>query len=146
MGGISDSGPPPAGNIGSAPQVYVGGVPSQSVTYWGRAPGSIPGLDQINFQVPPDAPLGCNVSIVVETMNGSIPVVSNAPTIALAAADGANCSDATQLSAPANPAAANFLVVSLGTNEKTVMLPNGTSSSNQYRPTSSNSIRRRRPL
>jgi uncharacterized protein (TIGR03437 family) len=95
--GGSDTGPPPAGNIGPAPQVFVGGIPSPSVTYWGRAPGSIPGLDQINFQVPPDAPLGCNVSIVVETTNGGTPAVSNAPTIALANTDGATCSDPTQL-------------------------------------------------
>ncbi|GEM_PF-879006 len=92
-----DTNGPPAGNIGPAPQVFIGGIPSPSVSYWGRAPGTIPGLDQINFQVPPNAPLGCNVSIVVQTMNGSTPIVSNAPTIALAASDGATCSDPTQL-------------------------------------------------
>ena len=89
-----DTGPAPAGNIGSAPMVFVGGVPSPSVTYWGRSPNSIPGLDQINFVVPANAPLGCNVSIVVQT---ATPVaVSNAPTIALAATDGATCSDPAQ--------------------------------------------------
>lgn len=93
-GGDTDN--PPFGNIGSAPLVFVGGVQSPSVTYWGRAPGTIPGLDQINFVVPPNAPLGCNVSIVVETTNGTTPVVSNGPTIALAATDGATCSDPTQ--------------------------------------------------
>ncbi|HLH40678.1 MAG TPA: hypothetical protein VKX39_16120 [Bryobacteraceae bacterium] len=97
-----DTNGPPAGNIGPAPQVFVGGIPSPSVSYWGRAPGTIPGLDQINFQVPPNAPLGCNVSIVVETMNGSTPIVSNAPTIALASSDGATCSDPTQLIPPSD--------------------------------------------
>jgi hypothetical protein len=84
----------PSGNIGKPPLVFVGGIQSPSVTYWGRSPNTFPGLDQINFVVPPDAPLGCNVSIVVQT---STPVaVSNGPTISLAATDGATCSDATQ--------------------------------------------------
>jgi uncharacterized protein (TIGR03437 family) len=92
--GGSDTDNPPFGNIGSAPQVFVGGVPSPSVSYWGRAPGTIPGLDQINFVVPPNAPLGCNVSIQVQT---STPlVVSNGPVISLAATDGATCSDPNQ--------------------------------------------------
>jgi uncharacterized protein (TIGR03437 family) len=95
--GGGDTGPPPAGNIGSAPQVFVGGVASPSISYWGRAPGSIPGLDQINFQVPTDAPLGCNISVVVQTSNGGAPVVSNAPTIALSDTDGATCSDPLQV-------------------------------------------------
>ena len=98
-----DSGGGPLANIGSAPQVFVGGIPSPHVTYWGRSPNTIPGLDQINFVVPPNAPLGCNVSIVVQTavvQTGTPPVVSNAPTIALAATDGATCSDPTQILPP----------------------------------------------
>ena len=95
--GGGDTGAPPAGNIGQAPQVIVGGIESPSITYWGRAPGLIPGLDQINFQVPPNAPLGCNVSIVVQTANGAALTVSNAPTISLAESDGATCSDPTQV-------------------------------------------------
>ena len=91
-----DTGTPPAGNIGPAPLVFVGGIQSPSVTYWGRSPGTIPGLDQINFVVPQGSPLGCNVSVVVQTSNGGTPVVSNAPTIALAVTDGATCSDPTQ--------------------------------------------------
>ena len=55
-------------------------------------------LDQINFTIPTTAPLGCNVSVIVETMNGSTPVVSNnSPTISIGATDGATCSDPTQL-------------------------------------------------
>jgi uncharacterized protein (TIGR03437 family) len=84
----------PFGNIGNAPLVFVGGIQSPSVTYWGRSPNTIPGLDQINFVVPLNAPLGCNVSIIVQT---ATPVaVSNGPTIALAASNGGTCSDPTQ--------------------------------------------------
>lgn len=85
----------PYGNIGVQPQVFVGGVASPSVTYWGRSPGSV-GLDEIVFVVPQNAPLGCNVGIVVQTTNGTTPVVSNGPAIALAATDGATCTDSTQ--------------------------------------------------
>lgn len=64
------------------------------MTYWGRAPNTIPGLDQIEFVVPQNAPLGCNVSIVVQTATPV--VVSNGPTLALAASDGVTCSDPNQ--------------------------------------------------
>jgi uncharacterized protein (TIGR03437 family) len=54
-----------AGPLGVTPaiQVFVGGVAAQ-VLYAGRTPGGV-GLDQINFVVPPSAPAGCNVSIIV---------------------------------------------------------------------------------
>jgi uncharacterized protein (TIGR03437 family) len=94
-GGDTDAAP--EANIGNAPQVFVGGIPSPSVTYWGRSPNTIPGLDQINFVVPQNAPLGCTVSIVVQT---DAITVSNAPTVALATADGAICSDPTQILPP----------------------------------------------
>jgi uncharacterized protein (TIGR03437 family) len=90
-----DTGPAPFGDIGSVPLVFVGGIQSPSVTYWGRSPNTIPGLDQIDFVVPPNAPLGCNVSIVVQTATPV--VVSNGPTIALADTDGVTCSDPTQV-------------------------------------------------
>ena len=92
--GGGDTAGAPFGNIGNAPLVFVGGIQSPSVTYWGRSPNTIPGLDQINFVVPLNAPLGCNVSIIVQT---TTPVaVSNGPTIALAGSDGESCSDPTQ--------------------------------------------------
>jgi len=69
-------------------------VQSLSVAYWGRSPNTVPGLDQINFVVPADAPLGCNVSIIVQTATPA--TVSNGPTIALADTDGATCFDLTQ--------------------------------------------------
>jgi uncharacterized protein (TIGR03437 family) len=96
-----DTGAAPFGNIGSAPLILVGGVQSPSVTYWGRSPNTIPGLDQIDFVVPDAAPLGCNVGIIVQTMNGTTPIVSNGPTISLAAIDGATCQDPTQRFPPA---------------------------------------------
>jgi uncharacterized protein (TIGR03437 family) len=109
-----DTNAPPAGNIGSAPQVFVGGVASPSVSYWGRAPGSIPGLDQINFRVPDGAPLGCNVSVVVQTsLNGNV-VVSNAPTIALGTSDGGTCSDPLQVVPASALQVSSAKVLSLG--------------------------------
>jgi len=130
----SDTDAPPFGNIGAAPQVYIGGVLSPSVTYWGRAPGSIPGLDQINFVVPMDAPLGCNVSIVVETMNGTTPIVSNGPDIALAATDGATCSDPTEYIPPSALSAASTKVLFLGVSQSVNTNPNanGTTTSTTH--------------
>ena len=93
-GDTGSGGAPPAGNIGPTPSVFVGGVLSPNVAYAGRSPGS-PGLDQIVFVVPPTAPQGCNVSIMVQT-GGSTPVTSNGPTMSIAATDGATCSDPTQ--------------------------------------------------
>ncbi|HML16954.1 MAG TPA: hypothetical protein VK419_08000 [Bryobacteraceae bacterium] len=107
----------PAGNIGPAPLVFVGGVQSPSVTYWGRSPATYPGLDQINFVVPSSAPLGCNVSVVVQTANGGTPVVSNAPTIALAATDGATCSDPTQFVPSSALSLNNAKVIYIATKE-----------------------------
>jgi uncharacterized protein (TIGR03437 family) len=86
---------PAAGNTGTAPRVFVGGVASPSVAYYGRSP-CCAGLDQIVFTVPQNAPLGCNVSIVVQTANGNVPIVSNGPAMAIAATDHTVCSDATQ--------------------------------------------------
>lgn len=120
-----DTGGPPAGNIGSAPLVFVGGVQSPNVSYWGRAPGTIPGLDQINFVVPPNAQLGCNVSIVVQTTNGTTPIVSNAPTIALAATDGAPCSDPTQLVTPSALSESSVKVMAVGLTQNVFICPPG---------------------
>lgn len=123
--GGGDTGPPPAGNIGTAPLVFVGGVQSPNVSYWGRSPATIPGLDQINFVVPPNAPLGCNVSIVVQTTNGSTPIVSNAPTIALAATDGAPCSDPTQVIPATLLSKSSSKVVLVGVQQNVFICPPG---------------------
>jgi uncharacterized protein (TIGR03437 family) len=105
IGGV-DTGVPVTGNLGTAPTVYVGGVASPEVAYYGRSP-SLPGLDQIVFTVPQNAPLGCEVSIVVETSNVGVPIVSNGPATAIGAVDHAPCVDPVDaftslLGSPAN--------------------------------------------
>jgi hypothetical protein len=69
----------------SATQIYFGTVPG-TVTYAGSS--GFPGLNQINVVIPPNAPTGCNVS-VVGTVNG---IVSNFGSLAIAANAGL-CSD-----------------------------------------------------
>jgi uncharacterized protein (TIGR03437 family) len=107
VAGGNDTILPQSGNIGTVPTVYVGGVPSTNVSYYGRSPG-FPGLDQIVFTVPQNAPLGCQVSIVVETSNAGVPIVSNAPATAIGTPDQMPCTDpvdafpAALLSFPAN--------------------------------------------
>jgi uncharacterized protein (TIGR03437 family) len=46
--------------------VTIGGIPSPQVTYAGGAPGAVAGLTQINALVPPDAPTGAGVSLMVQ--------------------------------------------------------------------------------
>jgi uncharacterized protein (TIGR03437 family) len=88
---------PAPGNSPTIPvQVFVGGIPAQ-VLYSGRAPGSA-GEDQINFNIPPNAPAGCWVPVYA-VANG---ITSNAVTLAIDA-NGAACSDA------ANPLAQPFV-------------------------------------
>jgi hypothetical protein len=65
--------------------VYVGGVQA-SVGYAGAS--AFPGLSQINFTIPSNAPTGCFVPVIVQI--GSI--VSNSPTIAISST-GSTCSD-----------------------------------------------------
>jgi uncharacterized protein (TIGR03437 family) len=90
--GGDDTTHPMAGNLGTAPTVFVGGVASPKVSYYGRSP-LLPGLDQITFTVPPNAPLGCHVSIIVQTANMGVPIVSNAPATAIAATGHTPCTD-----------------------------------------------------
>lgn len=92
--GQSDASGALGGNLPANIQVFVGGVPA-TILYQGRTP-SAAGLDQINFVVPANTPQGCNVSIIVETTNGTAMTTSNAPTIAVGAKDGATCVDPTQ--------------------------------------------------
>ena len=92
--GNSDAAGAPFGNLPASVQVLVGGVPA-TITYQGRTPSAV-GLDQINFVVPATAPLGCNVSIIVQTAGATASITSDGPTMSLATADGATCSDPTQ--------------------------------------------------
>jgi hypothetical protein len=81
-------------------EVWVGGSPA-AVSFAGR--GTYPGVDQIMFTVPNDAPLGCYVPVQVRT-EGKFP--SNTTTLAISA-DGSPCSDGTDpVSAAAASAAA----------------------------------------
>jgi len=92
LGGISGADNQPAG--GNEPRVNVeltlGGRP-QVVEYAGRTPG-FSGLDQVNFVVSDDAPLGCYVPLVLRVGG----VISNTVTVAVSD-DPGSCSD------PANP-------------------------------------------
>ena len=93
LGAIStpDAERPPVGNLVSA-QVLVGDRPAPQILYFGRSP-CCAGVDQIVFQVPQNAPLGCYVPVVVETAPG---ITSNVATMSIAD-EGGDCED------PVNP-------------------------------------------
>lgn len=61
------------------PTVLVGGVAAQ-VVFAGQAPG-FPGVEQINLTIPPTAPTGSGVSLIVISADGT--VTSNTTTIAV---------------------------------------------------------------
>ncbi len=86
---------PPAGNLPATVEVFVGGK-SASVQYHGRTP-CCSGVDQIVFQVPADAPLGCWVPVLVRTGGAT---VSNAVTMAIQS-DTSTCSETLNRLAPA---------------------------------------------
>lgn len=90
--GQTDTSLPLAGNVGSAPTVFVGGVAAASVAYDGRSPCRV-GLDEIAFTIPTGVPTGCQVSIIVQTSNGTVPIESNGPTTAIAATHHTSCTD-----------------------------------------------------
>jgi len=83
---------PRVGDLDVEAEVMVGNK-SARVLYKGRSP-QFPGIDQINFEVPADAPVGCHVPLVVRAGG----VVSNFASIAIASAE-AVCSDAIGYSA-----------------------------------------------
>jgi len=83
---------PQVGDLNVDVEVVVGNK-SARVLYKGRSP-QFPGIDQINFEVPADAPVGCHVPLAVRAGG----VVSNFASIAIASA-GAVCSDAIGFSA-----------------------------------------------
>ena len=86
LNGASDTEPPAAGSLPVSVQVTVGGVSVQPA-YSGRAPG-LAGVDQINFTVPQNAPLGCYVAVQVMAAG----IASNTVTMAVGANRQA-CSD-----------------------------------------------------
>ncbi|MBL8293467.1 MAG: hypothetical protein JNN08_16590 [Bryobacterales bacterium] len=91
LGPISapDAMPPPAGDLPVSVEIYVGGKLAKRL-YSGRAP-CCAGVDQIVFEIPPDAPLGCYVPVQVKVAE----VTSNPITIAIS--EGGRCTD------PGNP-------------------------------------------
>ena len=93
---VPDNQAPPNGNLGQV-EVFVGGQ-AANILYHGRS-SCCSGLDQINFQVPSAAPVGCWVPVQAR-VNGA--VVSNTVTMAISA-DGSRCSD------PANALSQAFL-------------------------------------
>lgn len=78
---------PQTGNLPVQTEVLVGGI-SAKVTYNGRS-GCCAGIDQVNFEVPANAPLGCWVPVFVRT--GGV-TVSNSVTMAISS-DGKACSE-----------------------------------------------------
>ncbi|MBI3698234.1 MAG: choice-of-anchor D domain-containing protein [Acidobacteria bacterium] len=87
----ADNVAPPVGNLSVNVDILVGGARVINKTYSGRAP-CCAGLDQVVFEVPADAPLGCYVPVVVTAGN----VTGNIATMAISE-DGGPCSD------PLNP-------------------------------------------
>ena len=85
---------PTAGNLPTQTEVFVGGQPA-TIGYSGRSTSA--GEDQINFQIPQNAPLGCWVPVQIRTEGVT---VSNSSTIAISA-DGSPCKESgNALAAP----------------------------------------------
>jgi len=78
---------PPAGDLPFPVEILVGNKPAKKL-YSGRAP-CCSGVDQIVFEVPADAPTGCNVPVQIKVAS----TYSNMVTMAINA-DGSPCSDA----------------------------------------------------
>ncbi|MEO8131840.1 MAG: hypothetical protein ABI822_32400, partial [Bryobacteraceae bacterium] len=84
----ADTIPASPGNLPTPVEIFVGGKLANKL-YAGRAPG-VSAEDQLVFEVPPDAPLGCWVPVQVRTEGR---VVSNSATMAISV-DGGPCSEA----------------------------------------------------
>lgn len=85
----ADNVAPQAGDLPIQVEIFVGGKAVTHKLYSGRSP-CCAGVDQIVFEIPADAPLGCYVPVAVRT---GAAVVSNDVTISLSG-DGGPCSDA----------------------------------------------------
>lgn len=94
--GASDTQPPAAGILPIPVKVFVGGKTADSKAqffYNGRGPG-LAGIDQFNFQVPSDVPLGCYVPVQVQVADT---FYSNTVSMAISS-DGSPCNDQNPLS------------------------------------------------
>jgi len=89
-----DNQPPPAGNPATPVEVWVGDIPTV-VSYSGRSP-CCSGLDQVDFVVPANAPLGCWVPIQIRTSKIN---VSNGVSLAISKNGGACSSSENPLAA-----------------------------------------------
>ena len=78
---------PPVGDRAEPVEVTLGTRPV-TIDYRGRS-GCCSGVDQINFRIPPDSPLGCAVPLGVKVQNS---IHSNLTSIAISA-DGSPCRD-----------------------------------------------------
>lgn len=99
----ADNVAPEPGNVNNDVEILVGGKPAPKVLYSGRSP-CCAGVDQIVFEIPPDAPSGCYVPVTVRTNQR---VVGNSATLAISP-DGSACSD------PFNPLASLHTGGSIG--------------------------------
>jgi len=82
-----DNAAPPAGDLPVSVEIEVGGKRVTNKLYSGRGP-CCAGLDQVVFEIPADAPLGCFVPVVVRAGG----VTGNGITLAISR-DGSECSD-----------------------------------------------------
>ncbi|MBI1354424.1 MAG: hypothetical protein GC160_08760 [Acidobacteria bacterium] len=85
----ADRDAPQPGDLPADVEIYVGGKAVSRRLYAGRSP-CCSGVDQLVFEVPADAPLGCYTPVQVRTRGG---IVSNAVSMAVSA-DGSACRDA----------------------------------------------------
>ena len=81
----ADNVAPTAGNLATKTEVFVGGA-TASILYSGRTP-CCAGLDQVVFQIPTNAPLGCSVPVYLRTAGTT---VSNFVSMAITP-DGSSC-------------------------------------------------------
>jgi len=82
-----DNGVPKTGNLATPFEIFLGGQTVSDIQYGGRS--SYPGVDEIIFTVPANAPIGCWVPVQVRT-EGS--VLSNSVTMSITA-DGSPCKE-----------------------------------------------------
>jgi uncharacterized protein (TIGR03437 family) len=84
----ADTDTPPVANLPFKAELFIGGVAVTDFAYVGRLPG-VAGIDQINFQLPANAPQGCYVPV---TLRIASTAVSNTVTMAITST-GAACTD-----------------------------------------------------
>ena len=117
-----DTSPPPTGNLPSQVEIFVGGQVVSNITYSGRTP-CCSGVDEIVFQLPANAPLGCFVPVTAR-LGGT--VVSNTVTIAISQSS-TSCTDAgNPLSLiPVNGGSLGLVALKRDSRTDTVQVPGG---------------------